>query len=306
MLQNLRERIQVLFLKVGQAPRWVQIIGIIVLLLAAWFFIRWSNRDIINVKTAVVAKAAIEEVISVSGNVNAPVYELDSKIGGKIATLNAKEGQHVSKGQVLAELDNTIRLVAPESGIVAKINYLEGESVPVGQPAIIIVNYAKTWVEAQIDEIDIAAVEIGDKVKVTSDVYPDRVFTGEVFWITPLAELRKVGGRIKMDEESYVFPCKIKFTAKHDEMKVNMSVNVDIEGNKSVDALIIPREALISRDDTPYVYAIKKSRAHETKITTGIRSYSSIEVTAGLSEGDIVAVSSLAKLKNKGRVKIER
>lgn len=282
------------------------ILGMVVILLVIWFGIRFWNRDIVSIKTAVVMKGPIEQVITASGVMDAPVYDLGPKMGGKLITINVKEGQKVSGGQTLAEFDDTTRLVAPANGIVAKIDYDIGETVSPGMPAIVVVNYDKSWVDAQIDEIDIASVKIGDKVKVTSDVYPDKVYEGEIYWIAPLAELRRVGGRIKMDEESYVFPCKIKFLGKHDELKVNMSVNVDIATKKNDQALIVPREALVSRDDSSLVFKAINHRVYESKITIGIRSFSSVEALAGVAENDVLAITNLSKLKDKGRIKIER
>ena len=287
--------------------KWIWIVlGLIGCLAVGWLGLRWWNRDVVPVKTAAVARGLIEEVVTASGTVNGPVYELDTKLGGKISVLHVKEGDRVGKGQVLAELDNTSRLVSPNSGMVAKIDYVEGETIPPGIPAIYVVNHANSWVEAQIDEIDIAHIRIGDKVKITSDVYEDKEFVGHVSWITPRAELRRVGGRVKMDEESYVFPCKIKFLGNHDELKVNMSVNVEIITRKKDKALLVAREALLSKDDSTYVYVIKKNRGHESKITVDIRSYSSVEASSGVAEGDIVAISNLNKLKDKARVKIEK
>jgi multidrug efflux pump subunit AcrA (membrane-fusion protein) len=283
------------------------IVGILVLLLAGWFGYRWYNRDVVSVKVATVVRGPLEQVVTASGIVDAPVYEMSPKMGGKIMKIHVREGQRVYGGETLAEFDDTTRLVCPDRGVVAKINHDEGETVMMGQPAIVVVNYAKSWVNAQIDEIDIANVRIGDRVKITSDVYPDRIFAGEIYWIAPLAELRKVGGRVKMDEESYVFPCKVRFLGSHDELKVNMSVNVDIATKKNDNALIVPREALISKDDSSYVYVLGKfNRVKQQKIEIGIRTFTSLEASAGVNEGDRLAVSNVTKLKDKGRVRVER
>jgi len=320
--------------------RWMWVVGVIVLLLVAWFGYRWWNRDVVTVKTATVTSGVIEEVISSSGVVDAPVYDLGTKLGGKIGVWKVREGDRVRAGQLLAELDSyeqaandfqrtarlyeqgvmskqsydaaktmfdASRIISPNTGVVAKIEFDEGETVVPGQMAVTVVNYDKSWVEAQIDEIDIANVKVGDRVRITSDVYPDKIFDGELYWIAPLAELRKVGGRVKMDEESYVFPCKVKFLGNHEDLKVNMSVNVDIATKKNPAALIVPREALISKDDKSYVFVINKfNRAKETKIEIGIRTVSSIEALSGVAAGDLVVVTNVSKLKNRGRVKIEK
>jgi len=284
---------------------WV-IIGVIAVVIVGYIFIKWWNRDVVPIKTSKVVRGRIEAVITASGIVDAPVYDLGPKMGGKLITINVREGQRVSGGETLAEFDDTTRLVAPADGLVAKINYDEGETVVPGSPVIVVVNYTKSWVNAQIDEIDIANIRIGDKVKITSDVYPDKVYEGQIYWIAPVAELRKVGGRVKMDEESYVFPCKIRMLNDHSELKVNMSVNVDISTKQNENALLVPREALISKDDSSFVYVINRNRARERNILIGIRSYTSIEATSGVVEGEMVAITNVSKLKDKGRVKIER
>lgn len=320
--------------------RWLWIVLIIVVALIGWrVTVNIINRDVIAVKTAPVTLASIEEVIAASGIVDAPVYQLGTKIGGKLSTLLVKEGDRVRKGQLLAEFDSyeqarndfertrqlykegaaskqafdaaktmfdASRIISPNNGVVAKIDYREGETVVPGQPAIVVVNYDNSWVEAQIDEIDIANVKMGDQVKISSDVYADKNFLGEIYWIAPLAELRKVGGRVKMDEESYVFPCKIKFLNGHEELKANMTVNVEIVTRKKSSAVVVPREALISKDDSQLVFTVVKNRVYEKKVVIGLRSYTSVEALSGVQAGDLVAVSNVAKLKNKGRVNIEQ
>ncbi len=319
--------------------KWPWIVIAVLIIIGGYIFIKWQNNDVVPVKTAVVGRGPIEEIISAGGIVDAPVYNLGSKTGGRIVVWHAKEGDTVKKGQLLAEFDSyeqarndfvrtqelfkedaasqqqfdaakavfdNSRIVAPDDGLVARRYYEEGETVVPGSSAIEIVNYSKCWVEGQIDEVDISNVKIGDQVNITSDDYPGRSFTGEVYWIAPVAELRKVGGRVKMDEESYVFPLKAKFLGAHEEMKVNMSVNLDIVARSKSDTVIIPREALYSKDDTTYVYAIRKNHSYQVKITTGIRSFTSVEVSSGVVNGDVIAVSNVSKLNDKGRIKVER
>jgi multidrug efflux pump subunit AcrA (membrane-fusion protein) len=326
--------------KMKKGRNWfVTVIILLVIVFAVYSGFNWWNRDIVAIKTATVVQGDIQAVISASGIVDAPVYELGTKMGGKIGDLKVKEGEIVKKGQLLAEFDNydqarndfqrtrelyqsgaasqqsldaartmyeSSRIVSPDKGVVAKINYRVGETVVPGQPAIVVVNYDQSWVEAQIDEIDISNVKMGNKVTITTDVYPDQVFEGEIYWIAPLAELRKVGGRVKMDEESYVFPCKIKFLGDHSNLMANMSVNVDIVTKISSNTVIIPREALFAKNSHSVVFVVSKNQVYEQTLVPGIRSFSSVEAVRGVSAGEIVAISNLSKLKNKGRIKIER
>ena len=87
--------------------KWVWIVvGVIVVLIGWRMASNWLNRDVVTVKTAVVSQGGIEEIIAATGIVDAPIYELGTKIGGKISSLKVKEGANVRKGQLLAEFDS--------------------------------------------------------------------------------------------------------------------------------------------------------------------------------------------------------
>jgi RND family efflux transporter MFP subunit len=320
-------------------PVIITIISVLVLLIAIWGFFRWRDRDVITIKTATAKISSIESIVSATGTYKAPVYELGSKTGGILGAVLVSEGQYVKAGQLLAYFDNydqayndfqrtyslykkgfatlqqydaartildTTRIIAPNPGIVAKVNMRKGETAVPGNPVLVIVNEGESWIEAQVDEVDIANVKIGQNATIVSDVYPDKKFAAQLTWIAPLAELRQVGGRIKMDEESFVFPIKLKLTSAHQELKANMSVNADIVVERRDNTITIPREALVNKNEKNYVFLIKDDRSYEIPIETGIRSYSDIEVLSGLNSGDTVAVTNTKELKDKSRVTIEK
>ncbi|MFH0887365.1 MAG: efflux RND transporter periplasmic adaptor subunit [bacterium] len=320
-------------------PIVITMIAVLVLLIGLWGFFRWLDRDVIAIKTAVAKISSIESIVSATGTYKAPVYELGSKTGGILGAVLVKEGQYVKAGQLLAYFDSydqayndfqrtyslykkgfatlqqydaartildTARIVAPNPGIVAKVNMRKGETAVPGNPVIVIVNEGESWIEAQVDEVDIADVKIGQNATIVSDVYPDKKFGAQLTWIAPLAELRQVGGRIKMDEESFVFPIKLKLTSAHRELKANMSVNADIIVERRDNTVTIPREALFNKNEKNYVFVISEDRSYEKPIEPGIRSYSDIEVLSGLAAGDIVAITNTKELKDKGRVSSQK
>lgn len=315
------------------------IILIIVAVIALLFYFRFKDNGVPHIKVATAGSGRIESIVSATGMVKAPIYELSSKGGARIASILVKEGQKVKKGQLLVKFDaydeakknfdrsmylfknsmasdqsidtattmlQNSQMVAPGSGIVAKVSYDNGETPIPGNPVIVIVDKERSWVEAQIDETDMGKITLGQMADITSDVYPDKIFKANIYWISPLAELRKVGERVKPDEESYVFLSKLKFNSPHDELKVNMSANVDILTDAKENAVAVPREAILSEDEKNFVFIIKRNRAYKTVIKTGIRSYSSIEAVSGISNGDVIALSKLKDIKNWSRVIIDQ
>jgi multidrug resistance efflux pump len=78
---------------------------------------------------------------------------------------------------------------APLGGTVGMVQLRENELVAPGQPLVTVGDLDTLWVETtDLDEIDVARVDVGQAVDVTFDALPDRVFTGLVKRISPMAE----------------------------------------------------------------------------------------------------------------------
>lgn len=97
-------------------------------------------------------------------------------------------------------------LVAPYDGVIAAVNIDPGDPSSVGGPAIQIVDMSKLKVDANISDIDIAKVQVGQKVEVYVDALPEKVFTGKVTYIAPTAtvtgNIRTYVVRIELDDQS--------------------------------------------------------------------------------------------------------
>lgn len=81
----------------------------------------------------------------------------------------------------LAEADLRATLIrAPEDGWVIRRIAEPGGSVTLGQPVVSLWLGKHLWIEAWINENDLANIEVGCPVRVTLKPYPDRVFAGTV------------------------------------------------------------------------------------------------------------------------------
>ena len=78
---------------------------------------------------------------------------------------------------------------APFASTVGLIQVREGEFVAPEQSLLTVGDLSTLRVETtDLDEIDVARVAVGQKVEVTFDALPERVFTGHVTRISPMAE----------------------------------------------------------------------------------------------------------------------
>jgi HlyD family secretion protein len=80
-------------------------------------------------------------------------------------------------------------LRAPFTGTVGTVDVRVGELVAPGNPLVTLGDLATLRVETtDLDEVDVARVEVGQQATVTFDALPERVFTGRVVRISPMAE----------------------------------------------------------------------------------------------------------------------
>lgn len=132
-----------------------------------------------------------------------------------------------------------LEIVAPVSGYVAKRNAQVGKLVNPGQPLMAIAPLDEIWVEGNFKESQIATIRMGQKVKLTSDLYGGAVIydgkvaglgagTGAVFALIPpqnatgnwIKVVQRVPVRITLD------PAQIK--ARPLVLGLSMRAEVDI------------------------------------------------------------------------------
>ena len=188
-------------------------------------------------------------------------------------------------------------VVAPIAGVVTDRAVDVGESVSPGYSVMTVVDTDNPWSEIQIDEVDIAKVKIGQKVKLTTDAFQDKEVYGEIIWLNKEAELKKVGGRVRPDEEDLVFRAKVKFQDDEKMLKPGMSVYAEVIVGEKKNVLTVSRNAVTLRSGKKVVFVLKGRRVKEIEVKIGAKDIEKVEVNSGLAKGEKVAVSNLDDLK---------
>src|ERR1700685_4038340 len=83
-------------------------VGVVVLLAAiVGFTVHQSGKNVVTVQTGKVQREDLSSVVSASGEIKPKTYvNIGANAYGKITHLYVKEGDHVKKGQLLAQLEN--------------------------------------------------------------------------------------------------------------------------------------------------------------------------------------------------------
>jgi HlyD family secretion protein len=190
-------------------------------------------------------------------------------------------------------LDDT-KLVAPMGGTVTTLELKVGEQVSAGTVVVELNDLATFVVEVNLDETDVAKVGIGQEAVVTLDAFPGEELAGEVTDIAPVADIQS--GVVLYPVTVQLSPADPSATdlgsASGQEVpaRVGMTANVEIITASKADALIVPLRAIQSENGKSYIWRQSADGFEKTEVTLGVMTETEVEITSGLSEGDVVSV----------------
>ena len=119
-------------------------------------------------------------------------------------------------------------LVASMAGVVLTKSAEPGEVLAAGTPVVTIGDLTHPWVRAYISEEDLGRVHLGDRVNVTCDSFPEKIYTGRVSFIASEAEFTPKQIQTREERTKFVYRIKVDLPNPNDELKLNMPVEGEI------------------------------------------------------------------------------
>jgi HlyD family secretion protein len=172
---------------------------------------------------------------------------------------------------------------APFDGIVYTLPVKQGAYVQTGDLLLQVGDLSKMLVRSFVDEPEIGRLNTGQKIEVTWDALPGRIWNGTVSTIPSTVKLR--GARNVGEVTSTV--------DNHDlRLLPNVNVGVTVITAEHSGVLTLPREAVRMDDTKPYVYQVVDGDLKRRDIEVSLQNLTQVEITAGLPEHSQVALSS--------------
>ena len=119
-------------------------------------------------------------------------------------------------------------LVSPLTGVVLAKGAEDGEYVVPGMPVITVGELDRPWVRAYISETDLGRVKLGQKVRVTTDTYPGKVYDGRVTFIASQAEFTPKNVQTAKERVKLVYRIKVEMANPNQELKPGMPADAEI------------------------------------------------------------------------------
>ncbi len=117
----------------------------------------------------------------------------------------------------------------PIDGVVLVKSAEPGEVLAAGTNVVTIGDLDHPWLRAYINETDLGRVKLGQKVKLTTDSFPNKAYWGRVSFISSEAEFTPKQIQTKEERVKLVYRIKIEVDNKEHELKDNMPVDAEIQ-----------------------------------------------------------------------------
>jgi RND family efflux transporter MFP subunit len=181
-----------------------------------------------------------------------------------------------------ANYQNTV-LVAPIDGTVTKVNIKVGEISPIG-PSVTMLGASPYRIEMHVSEIDIPKVHVTQSGSIELDAFRGTHFQLHVSEIdsTPTNQQGVNKYRVRLD-----------FRYPHDELKVGMTGDAEINTGIRKDVVSVPLRSVIQSDLGMKIVRVMNdsSVVEEREVVTGLEGTNGyVEIISGVSEGETVVV----------------
>ena len=185
-----------------------------------------------------------------------------------------------------------MRITAPADCVVLERDVEPGDVVQPGHPLLVLATTGWTGLTVQVDEKNLALLQVGERAWASADAFPSERFEATVSFIAPSVDASKGTIEVKLEvpnPPAYIRP--------------DMTVSVSIDGGKRDDVLLIPSSAVRDGSTSPYVFVVRNDRIERKSVQLGARAGDRMEVARGIDDGEAVVLSDGRALSEGQRVR---
>ncbi len=192
--------------------------------------------------------------------------------------------QAISQLKATEEAYNRTLIKAPFKGVISELNMEVGQlsqiTTEFKKALIRIVDLSPRYVRAEIDEVDMPKLRIGQQALVKILAMRPEPFKATLRKIVPFIN--------SVREEDRT--CEIELDLASDKLlTAGASADVEIITETRDNALTIPIRTIFNQKGKKYVFKIDSSKVIKTEVALGLTGYEAAEVLSGLSENDLLA-----------------
>ncbi len=183
-------------------------------------------------------------------------------------------------------------VTSPMTGVIATRGVENGSFASQAAPAYTVMDLSTIKVEVSVSEQVLNSIKVGDKVSVLMTAVSETPLEGTVATIAPAAA------------QTGMYTVKVELDNRDGKIKSGMMAEVSFTLSRAEEAVLLPRKAVIEKDNETYVYIVENGVAKKTAVVLGIEAEDTVEITEGLQKGDAVVTKGQTYLSNGEEVNI--
>ena len=225
----------------------------------------------------------------------------EKNIGSEMQFLKAKsdfETNNKMVEQIRDQLSKT-KIYAPFDGEIDEIISNLGSNLVPGSPILRVVNLDIIYAEAQVPEKYVSSIELGTEALVSIPLLNKEV----------TSKIVQSGNFINPNNRTFRVEAPVE--NKDKRIKQNLNARIKIKNYSNIKALVVPLRVI--REDAsgrPFIYKLVETDKKDVLLTvkifveTGANNDEEIEITKGLSIGDIIVLEGANNVEDNQRVRV--
>ncbi|HDZ26893.1 hypothetical protein LCGC14_0550960 [marine sediment metagenome] len=190
------------------------------------------------------------------------------------------------------QLDWT-KIRALSEGYITERLIEAGDRVNANTQVYTIEDFNPLLIRVYVPTSDAINLALGMSAEVTTDILKGLRFEGKVKLINPRIDVET--GTVKVTVE--IFDNSLR-------LQPGMFVKVQIAIGVKENILIIPRKAILYKQNKSYVFVLNRRQVSQREVFLGLLEEDHVEVTEGLNEGEVIVIVGIEGLKDGQRVDV--
>jgi RND family efflux transporter MFP subunit len=194
---------------------------------------------------------------------------------------------------------NDATVTAPISGIIGKRYYETGDMANPALPLVMIVQMERVKIKFNVTEEDLGKLAIGQRTNVNVKAFPDSIFVGEVYKISPI-----------LDPSTRMAEVEVLVNNAKGLLKPGMYAEVEVITGAIDSVMVVPRFAVIESTTLEkinnvdqviknyYVFVVDSGQALQKKLVVRYINHNWLAVDSGISVGDKLVITGQNNLRD--------
>ena len=182
------------------------------------------------------------------------------------------------------EVQKNATITSPVTGFVVERNYDAG-AIPGELPVVVVADLRQMKLEAGVSEFEAGRLRVGMKARIAVQAKPGETFFGQLAAIAP-----------EVDARNRHFRVEVRVPNDGKTLLSGMYASARIIEATTQNAVLVPKEAITTKDGKRIVQKVEGDTVTAVEVAEGLADGARVQITKGLSAGDIVLADARRQL----------